>query len=95
MSLDKCYFTREPIADAATLSDNQYHLHSAAWFADFVVNHECADELISGLCGDDPMARAGAYMEIIGNYGAYEFDQYPIELTRKETIARYKKMGVK
>jgi hypothetical protein len=39
------------------------------------------DKLIDGLCSDDPRRRARAYSDIIGHFGAYEFDQYPLDLT--------------
>lgn len=35
------------------------------------------------------MAKANAYRDLIGFFGANEFDQYPLRLSRKEARERY------
>jgi len=46
-------------------------------------------ELKAAFESDDPMARAGAYMDWAGHYGWHEFDSYPLTLTCAETAKRY------
>lgn len=46
-------------------------------------------QLLSGFTSPDTEARAFAYEAAIGYYGAYEFDQYPIEMTLAEVERRF------
>jgi len=46
-------------------------------------------DLISDLTSDDPVVRGGAYREIIGYFGAHEFDSYPETYNAKEIHALF------
>lgn len=47
------------------------------------------DELINMLCSNDPIDRAEAYIVLGSYFGWYEFDQYPLHLSREEVEKRY------
>jgi hypothetical protein len=47
------------------------------------------EELRSALLGDDVIARAQAYLDLVGYHGASNFDSYPCHLTLAEVKARY------
>jgi len=50
----------------------------------------CEEEkLYEQLCSDDPVARSQAYISIAGYHGWFEFDQYPLRLSKREVHARY------
>lgn len=89
--LDKCYYT------AGVLSDNKFHKNLEAWFMGAADNMspEEKEELIEQLTSNKPSQRVLGYLTLIGYYGAFEFDQYPNILTRKEAKDRYKRLGVK
>jgi hypothetical protein len=46
-------------------------------------------QLLRGLFSKDPIKRAVAYRDIVGNFGPFEFDQYPVKLTEEEAHERY------
>lgn len=76
------------------LSNNSFHPNMPAWYADRI--EQVADstdqdpqDLIRALRGRDVMAKANAYRDLIGFFGANEFDQYPLRLSRKEARERY------
>ena len=48
-------------------------------------------QLLRLLFSDSPMERAIAYESIVGHFGAFEFDQYPLTLTEREAQKRYEK----
>ncbi len=48
-----------------------------------------ACKLLRLLFSNSPMDRASAYQDIIGHFGAYEFDQYPLTMTEDEAYAKY------
>lgn len=86
---EKCFWTD------GVLSDNKYHKNHPAWFADKLDNvSRCTDvdhdNLIDLLCCDSPILRAQAYMDLVSYFGAHEFDQYPLTLTRFEAVNRYR-----
>jgi hypothetical protein len=77
------------------LSDNPYHPALPVWYADDLdsICESCdcdRDELIAALCGDDPMAKAGAYESLASYWGWHEFDHYALVLTPSEAEERYK-----
>lgn len=94
VSLEKCYLTK------GVLSDNKFHKGKPAWFAEKAQEmgqdetglDKDLDELF---CSDDPTQRALAYLTMIGWYGVHEFDQYPVEYTKKQVLQRYRKWGLK
>lgn len=47
------------------------------------------EDIIAGLCSDDPSERASAYQDIIGHFGAHEFDSYPLLLSEEELNKRW------
>jgi hypothetical protein len=64
------------------------------WFAEHLADvalsaGEDPQALILAFTSEDPKARAGAYSSLIGYFGAFEFDQYPLELTEDELDARW------
>lgn len=76
------------------LSDNKYHPESPVWYAKELdsVCESCdcdRDELIAALCGNDPVAKAGAYETLASYFGWDEFDNYPLNLTPSEAEERY------
>jgi hypothetical protein len=48
-------------------------------------------QLLRGLLSKDPLKRAIAYRDIVGHFGCFEFDQYPVTLTEEEAQKRYEK----
>ena len=75
------------------LSDNKYHPERAARYAHRICGvAECVDtlveEFIAALTGDDPIAKASAYRELVMYFGPDEFDDYPLELTYQEVVER-------
>lgn len=42
------------------------------------------EELVEELCSDNVVTRAAALQTLVGYFGAYEFDQYPLKLSRKD-----------
>ncbi len=84
---DKCFWTD------GVLSDNKYHKDTPAWFANHLDNvSSFADHgnLIDALCGDDPVLRAQAYMDLVSYFGAHEFDQYPLTMNGLAAASRYR-----
>lgn len=74
------------------LSDNPFHPSFPAWFASGIENVQgcCGTEpLIESLCSADPITRAESYLSLASYYGLHEFDSYPLELNRREAVARY------
>ena len=77
------------------LSDNPFHPTHAAWYAD-KLDSVCStcdvdkDEMISFLCSEDVGKRGLAYQTLVSYFGAYEFDQYPVEMTRTEIRKRWR-----
>jgi hypothetical protein len=89
VALDRCTYID------GVLSDNKYHPDFPAWFADSIdriascVGIE-AFYLIRLLCSDDVIERAWGYQAIADYHGWYEFDQEPVELTRREAYRRFR-----
>lgn len=76
------------------LSDNRFYPKHPAWFADKLelAASSCGmdvTQLRHRLCSSDPIELAKGYHVLIRNFGAYEFDQYPITLNRVEAEKRY------
>ena len=76
------------------VGSNQYHPAMSDWFSDKLPN--VADyrgtsvaALVEGLCDANAVARGLAYHAIISYFGAYEFDQDPVEMTGAEIRAHY------
>lgn len=42
-----------------------------------------------GICSDDPIERASAYIDMAAYWGWHEFDHYPLRLTQHEVHLRY------
>ena len=93
-SLDKCTYID------GVLSDNKFHPDVAVWYADDIPSIEAScdhEHLIADLCSESTVIRAWAYRSLVGYHGPYEFDQYPLTLTKRESKRRYntKKYGGK
>jgi hypothetical protein len=87
-SLELCTF------QDGVLSDNKFHPDHPAWFAKYIEsiarNSGMKElDLINLFCSKDPIERAEAYRAIIGNFGPFELDQYPLTLTADEVEDRY------
>ncbi len=87
-------FTLEPCTYAhGVLSDNSFHPRNPAWFADSLeevsayAGYSCESNFRDLLCSDSPIVRATAYRDIVGYFGAHEFDSYPRQLTETEASA--------
>lgn len=81
------------------LSDNKYHKDFQVWYGSSItlISSHCGmseEELISLFCSEKAMDRAIAYRSVIDYYGAFEFDQYPISLTRKEAKEWFRSRNV-
>jgi len=69
------------------------------WFVDKLssIADSCGTtkfKLLRLLFSESPMDRGMAYQMIVGNFGPYEFDQYPVTLTEREAQKRYKYVTV-
>jgi len=69
--------------------DNKFHPNHPAWWSDKLASiAETAgmvpEELAELLCSMESMERAHGYQVLIAHHGVFEFDQYPLKLTRKE-----------
>ncbi len=89
-SLDRCTWIN------GVLSDNRFHPSKPAWFADKLAsvadtNGITETELRAMLCASDPVLLARGYECLIGHFGAFEFDQYPMTLTRADVYRLYRK----
>jgi len=72
--------------------DNQFHPNYPAWWSNKLASVADTlgmevDELAESLCAEDAVERAAGYQALISHFGAFEFDQYPFKLTRKEARA--------
>lgn len=79
--------------EGGVLSDNPYHRDYPVWYADRLERVACTmdctvDDMVSSLCGNDPIAKAIVYHDLASYFGWVEFDNYPLELTRAEAEAR-------
>lgn len=68
------------------------------WYAEWYVSHagavaestgQSAFSLLRSLASKDPMRRASGYWDLVGYFGAYEFDSYPVKMTEAEARERY------
>ncbi len=89
-SLDRCLFVN------GVLSDNKFHPEHPAWFAkdlaDIAESNGISElEIINNLCDRDPVNRAIFYRMIAEYHGWENFDNYSLELTNDEMIARFNK----
>lgn len=73
------------------LSDNEFHKNLPAWYGgpDSLESVSSSTgmtvrDLITALTSKDTVQRAFGYRELAGYYGAYEFDQTPLELSERE-----------
>lgn len=73
------------------LSDNPFHPNQPAWYGDPESLESISssigmtvNDLVMCLTAEDPVQRAIGYRELVGYYGAYEFDQDPFELDERE-----------
>jgi len=87
--LDKCTYIN------GVLSDNKFHPEHPAWFAEHIPSlASCCDwnpeYLIKAFCSEYPLDRARAYQDLGQTYGFENLDEYPLSLTRKEVLERYK-----
>lgn len=77
------------------LSDNKFHPEKEAWFADRISAvaesvGKTESELILMLCHpSNIIQRAHGWLAIVGYFGVYELDQYPIKLKKAEAKNRY------
>ena len=90
--LDRCTM-RE--ARPETLSSNPYHADRPEWFADKLGEAaECSGctvgEVAEMLVSSEPIRRAEGYLILVGYFGIFEFDQYPVEMSRVEIRRRYR-----
>ena len=75
------------------LSDNRFHPHSPAWFADSIDSVEQSmgmepGELTALLCSADPVDLARGY-EAIGDFHGWEnLDSYPLTFNRRGEVNR-------
>ena len=81
---DRCH----PIGDKA-VGSNQYHPAKPDWFSDELsaVARYCGTDvagLVEGLCDQNEVNRGWGYQSLVGYFGVYEFDQYPVEMTEAE-----------
>lgn len=77
-----------------TISDNDAHPFHTAWFDDSLNSvAESADisrdDLIELLCSPEPKDRACGYRHIAEYHGWENFDEIPLQLTKKEARKRY------
>jgi hypothetical protein len=84
INLERCF----PI-EGGHVGDNIYHSYMPAWFGKrekLKAVEDSADhlQLMFDLCSNDATKLANAYLSLIGHYGAYEFDQEPLILTKAE-----------
>lgn len=63
------------------LSDNQLHPSHPAWYAE-----QCNKEVVAALCSEDIDRMALAYLDLVGYWGAENFDQYPLSLSKEEEL---------
>lgn len=100
-------FILEPCTyQGGVLSDNPFHPHLAAWFAQPEEKENATgrlsdlsrfvgvstEELIEQFCSEDPVQRAQAY-RIVGEYHGWEnLDSYSLTIsTRREVLNRYER----
>jgi hypothetical protein len=96
--LDRCHEVWDEESDAHYVGDNKFHPDHGAWFGSAQDLKSVASsmdievaELRRLLCSADPKERAHGYLALIGYYGAHEFDQYPLQFTkRSEVNKRYR-----
>lgn len=77
------------------LSDNPFHKDFSVWYADKIdavadSSGLTSEDLRAGLLSDSPVERAHAYRDLIGHFGAHEFDSYPETMTEREAKERFK-----
>lgn len=85
----------EVLQSPGVLSDNAFHPTHAVWFNKHLDMLAEAlgitlEEFVLGFLSDDPIQRARAWLEVVTNFGPYEFDPYPASYTKKEIKERYK-----
>lgn len=88
VSLDPCTYSN------GVLSDNLYHPGVPAWFAVTLgdvakTTGAAVDDIIRRLCAVDVVVRGSAYLDLISFHGAYEFDSYPLVVSRVEVEQMY------
>jgi hypothetical protein len=90
---ERSFLVLEPVHECPNVpgqyGDNKFHPDFPAWWSDKLASvAECfgmeKGDLAEILLSKDPMERAAGYQTLVGYFGPYEFDQYPIKLTRKE-----------
>lgn len=94
---DGWYITKqgnEVLQSPGVLSDNAFHPTYEVWFNKHLyMLAEALDitreEFVLWFLSDDPIQRAYAWLEVLANFGAYEFDQYPATYSKKEVKERY------
>jgi hypothetical protein len=84
-----------PHSAKGVLSDNQFHKDYPVWYAkdlDGICNSVGAvsADLIMRFCSEDAVVRALAYLNVIGYYGAHEFDLYPLNLGRNASRVAFR-----
>jgi hypothetical protein len=73
--------------------DNPHHPNKPAWWDKNLqsIADTCGmekAELAAMLCSDDATERAEGYLALIAHHGVFEFDQYPLKVTRSEAAER-------
>ena len=71
------------------VSDNRFHKDKPAWFSYKLASvASCCDssplDLQTALCDQNDVNRGWGYQTLVGYFGVYEFDQYPVEMTEAE-----------
>lgn len=77
-----------PEAKKAERPQDRTYLSNVASYCGWEV-----EALIESLCSDDPVARAEAY-DCVGEFHGFEnFDNYPLDMRKRELRKRYKKQN--
>jgi hypothetical protein len=67
---------------------------STEWWADrledvFAHSGMVPEQAVAHLCGDDPVARAHVYMDLIWYFGESNFDDYPLVMPYSKALERF------
>ena len=86
IELEQCFLIKKD-SEIIGLGTNRFHNDYCEWFGTFAslkTISDCFDYEFSSLVSDflslDPIRRASAYKAALGYYGAFEFDQEPLDI---------------
>jgi hypothetical protein len=90
------YEPNEDEETGGTVSRFMLETGANEWFMDKLSDvaatcWQSADEYRTDLSSGDPIRIASVYRDLVGYFGPFEFDQYPLDLTEAEAEARYSK----